>query len=327
MDIVTNAERWKGKTLAITGGSGSFGRKMLDHVLPTGIKSIRIISRDEFKHDELRKLYPDERITFRIADVRDAGALDDKLRGVDYLFHAAALKQVPSCETQPEEAVKTNILGSMNVLDAAIRASVASVVVLSTDKAVHPVNAMGISKAMMERIALSKARHSGNTAINVTRYGNVLFSRGSVIPFFMQRAQRGEALLVTDPAMTRFLLPLSDATKLVEHALFSNETGNLYVMKSAAASVQTIASAVRSHYNEDLEIRVIGVRSGEKTHETLLTEEEYVCSVDEGEYFKSNPARRTNKPRYAYTSDKAEQLDAAGLWELLAKQSEHSEHR
>jgi len=317
-----NASLWKGKTLAITGGTGSFGRKMLDHVLETDVGAVRIISRDEFKHDELRKVYTDQRVTFLIGDVRDPFALRDKLQGVDYLFHAAALKQVPSCEIQPDEAVKTNILGSMNVLEAAIQESVSSVVVLSTDKAVYPINAMGISKAMMERVALSKARLSHNTAINVTRYGNVLFSRASVIPYFMQCAKRGEPLLVTDPAMTRFLLPLADATRLVEHALFSGETGNIYVMKSPAATVNTIASAVCSHFNNDVQIRVIGPRPGEKVHETLLTEEEYSCTTEEEDYFRTNPAKKSDRPRIAYTSDKTERLDEKALWKLLQKQSE-----
>lgn len=317
--------RWAGRTLAITGGTGSFGKKMLEHVLATNIAEVRIVSRDEFKHDEMRKKYTDRRVRFVLGDVRDAAILQDAFAGVDYLFHAAALKQVPSCEVQPDEAIKTNILGSMNVLDAAVRASVSSIVVLSTDKAVHPVNAMGISKAMMERVALARARTSNKSAINVTRYGNVLYSRGSVIPYFMESARRGEPLSMTNPAMTRFLLPLAGATRLVEHALFSGESGNLYVMKSPAASVETIAKTIKARVNPQVELRVVGVRPGEKTHETLLTEEEHFCSVEEGVYFKSNTAHRSSQPGKAYTSDQTEQLDEDRLWELLRGQSEFEE--
>lgn len=317
--------RWAGRTLAITGGTGSFGKKMLEHVLPTDIAEVRIVSRDEFKHDELRKKYTDPRVRFIIGDVRDSTVLQDAFAGVDYVFHAAALKQVPSCEVHPEEAVKTNILGSANVLDAAIRARVSSLVVLSTDKAVHPVNAMGISKAMMERIALARSRTSNATAINVTRYGNVLYSRGSVIPYFLQCARRGEPLSMTDPAMTRFLLPLADSTRLVEHALFSGESGNLYVMKSPAASVATIARTIQSRINPRVELKTIGVRPGEKIHETLLTEEERSCAIEEGPYFKSNAAHRSSQPVAAYTSNGAEQLDEDRLWQLLQAQAEFEE--
>lgn len=317
------AANWSNKVLAITGGTGSFGQKMLEHVLQTDIQEIRIISRDEYKHDAMAHKYPDSRIKFLLRDVRERDGLSNLLEGADFLFHAAALKQVPSCELQPMEAVKTNILGSSNVLQSAIEAQVSSVVVLSTDKAVYPLNAMGISKAMMERLALAAAESAKSTAVNVTRYGNVLFSRGSVIPLFIRQARSGLPLSITEESMTRFLLPLSEATQLVEHALFSALSGNIFVRKSKSASVGTIARAIIENLATDSKVRRIGIRPGEKIHETLLTEEELSFATDEGEFYRTN--LRNRKPTAvtgALTSDSVYQMNEAEVWDLLQSQPE-----
>lgn len=317
-----NKTRWAEKTLAITGGTGSFGQKYLDYALTTDVKRIVILSRDEFKHDSMRKLYGDSRLDFRICDVKDYDAVHQYLKDVDFLFHAAALKQVPSCEIQPFEAAKTNIIGSENVLRAAIANEVESVVVLSTDKAVQPVNAMGISKAMMEKIALSLAKNQSRTRINVTRYGNVLFSRGSVLPFFFERIKNKQSLPVTDLSMTRFLLPLRDAIDLVTHALFSNSTGSLFVKKSDAASLKTITDAFREFVDPSITTNSIGVRPGEKIHEILLSEEELSKAFESELYFEVNDSYQSNASLPAYSSNSTNQLNIGDLWTLMKNQTE-----
>lgn len=319
-------KNWDKKTLSITGGTGSFGQKFLDYVLSTNVKEVRIISRDEFKHDLIKKKYLDDRIKCYVCDVRDYNRIEDCLAGSDYLFHAAALKQVPSCESHPQEAVKTNILGSENTIRAAIKNGLESVVVLSTDKAVQPVNSMGMSKALMEKIALNYSELQNTTRINVTRYGNVLFSRGSVLPFFLNRLTSGQPLTVTDYDMTRFLLPLGYAIDLVEHALFSTSTGSVFVRKSPAASVRTIVESFRQNIESDLSVVDIGVRPGEKIHETLLTEEEMMKAREDEQYYEVSSLFSQRNRRSSYRSDNTIQLDSETLWNLLIKQPEFAEH-
>lgn len=317
---------WQNKTLAITGGTGSFGKKMVEYALSTQVSEIRVISRDEFKHHQMQKNFRDDRLKFYIADIRDLAALSSSLFNVDYVFHAAALKQVPSCENFPQEAVKTNILGSDNVFKASIDNQVQSVIALSTDKAVYPVNSMGITKSLMEKIAL---KYSGNgvTKINITRYGNVLFSRGSVIPLFLDLARNNKPLTITESSMTRFLLPLNDAIKLVEYALFSNDDGCIFTRKSSAASVETIANAIKTLNSDDISIESIGIRPGEKLHETLLTEEEMSIAIDEGDYYKIPEIPRTyTKNSTSYSSDKTTQLSTDDFLKLITTQPEYKEY-
>lgn len=279
---------FKGKTLLITGGTGSFGSAVLDRFLETDIKEIRIFSRDEKKQDDMRKLYRNDKIKFYIGDVRDVGSIKNAMYDVDFVFHAAALKQVPSCEFFPLEAVKTNILGTENVVTAAIESGIKKVICLSTDKAAYPINAMGISKAMMEKVFVAKARtvSPDKTLICGTRYGNVMASRGSVIPLFIEQIKKGEPLTVTDPNMTRFLMNLEDAVELVIFAFHNANAGDIMVQKSPASTVGDLAQALKELFNADNEIKIIGTRHGEKQYETLLTKEEYLPAEDMGGFYR-----------------------------------------
>jgi UDP-N-acetylglucosamine 4,6-dehydratase/5-epimerase len=281
-------------TLLITGGTGSFGHAVLKRLLATDIREIRIFSRDEKKQDDLRKRYASSKLKFYIGDVRDAASVLGAMRGVDHVFHAAALKQVPSCEFHPTEAVKTNILGTENVLEGAIVARVRHVVCLSTDKAVYPINAMGISKAMMEKVMIAKSRSAGSaTTICGTRYGNVMASRGSVIPLFVTQALAGKPITITDPAMTRFMMTLDDAVDLVLYAFEHGGNGDIFVQKAPAATIELLAKAVCQVLGKpDHEIRLIGTRHGEKLYETLLSREEMVCAQDLGNYYRIPPDLR-----------------------------------
>ena len=277
---------FKDKTLLVTGGTGSFGNAVLRRFLEKDIGEIRIFSRDEKKQDDMRKAYSNAKIKFLIGDVRDISSVKNAMSGVDYIFHAAALKQVPSCEFFPLEALKTNALGTENVLTAAVEAGVEKVVCLSTDKAVYPINAMGMSKAIMEKIFIAKARTAKNTLICGTRYGNVMASRGSVIPLFIEQIKSGSPLTVTDPEMTRFLMNLEEAIDLVLFAFLNAEAGDLMVKKSPAATISALALALKNLFQADNEIHITGVRMGEKMHETLLTREEKAAAVDMGGYFR-----------------------------------------
>jgi UDP-N-acetylglucosamine 4,6-dehydratase len=279
---------FKDKTLLITGGTGSFGNAVLNRFLHSDIGEIRIFSRDEKKQDDMRKEYNNGKIKFIIGDVRDAGSIKNAMNGVDYVFHAAALKQVPSCEFFPLEAVKTNVLGAENVLSAAIEAGVKKIVCLSTDKAVYPVNAMGISKALMEKTFISKARtvDGSKTLICGTRYGNVMASRGSVIPLFISQIKTGQPITITEPTMTRFLMNLDEAIDLVVFAFEHAQPGDLMVKKSPACTIGDLAQALKELFHADNEIQLIGVRLGEKIYETLLTKEESASAIDMLDYFR-----------------------------------------
>ncbi len=277
---------FSGKTLLITGGTGSFGNAVMKRFMHTDVKEIRIFSRDEKKQDDMRKLYHDDRLKFYIGDVRDLPSIKNAMHGVDYLFHAAALKQVPSCEFFPMEAVKTNVLGTDNVLTAAIEAKVKKVVCLSTDKAAYPINAMGISKAMMEKVFVAKAKTCDTTVICGTRYGNVMASRGSVIPLFIDQIKAGHPLTVTDPSMTRFLMSLDEAVELVLFAYENAQAGDIMVQKSPASTVGDLALAVKELFASEVDIKVIGTRHGEKLYETLLTREEYLVAEDMGGFYR-----------------------------------------
>lgn len=286
---MTATNRLHGATVAITGGTGSFGSIMVEHLLQRGVETVQILSRDEAKQDAMRRRYEDSRLRFLLGDVRDYESVADALAGVDFVFHAAALKQVPSCEFFPQQAVKTNVLGSHNVIEAASRTGARSVVFLSTDKAVYPVNAMGMSKALMEKTAQAFARNNprSRTTVSVTRYGNVMYSRGSVIPLFRRQLERCEPLTVTEPRMTRFLMSLSESVDLVEHAFLESEPGDLFVRKAPAATLTVLARAVGAVVGQpDPVMKVIGTRHGEKLHETLLSREEMVHAIDQGDYFR-----------------------------------------
>lgn len=276
------------KTLLITGGTGSFGNAVMEKFLKTDIKEIRIFSRDEKKQDDIRKKYKNSKLKFFLGDVRDLSSLKNSMYDVDYVFHAAALKQVPSCEFFPLEAVKTNIIGTENLLTAAIEAGVKKVICLSTDKAAYPINAMGISKAMMEKVFISKSRtvDHNNTLICGTRYGNVMASRGSVIPLFIEQIKSGEPLTITDPEMTRYLMSLEEAVELVIFAFQNGEAGDIMVQKSPASTIIDLAHALLELFNVKNEIKIIGTRHGEKLYETLLTKEEYVVSEDMGGFYR-----------------------------------------
>jgi UDP-N-acetylglucosamine 4,6-dehydratase/5-epimerase len=276
------------QTLLITGGTGSFGNAVLRRFLQTDIGQVRIFSRDEKKQDDMRHEYRNPKLRFYIGDVRSADGLRDAMEGVDYVFHAAALKQVPSCEFYPMEAVRTNVVGTDNVLTAAIGAGVRNVIVLSTDKAAYPINAMGMSKGLMEKVAISRsavAAEKGCT-ISITRYGNVMASRGSVIPLFVDQVLRGQPLTVTDPNMTRFMMSLDDAVDLVLYAFANGRPGDLFVHKAPAATLGTLAEAVRRVLATEVPLRIIGTRHGEKLYETLLTREEMARCTDLGEYYR-----------------------------------------
>ena len=278
---------FKNKILLISGGTGSFGGAVLKRFLTTDIKEIRIFSRDELKQDDMRKFYNNDKLKFYIGDVRDKNSIDDAMRGVDYVFHAAALKQVPSCEFYPMQAVKTNIIGTENLLNSAIDAGVKKVITLSTDKAVYPINAMGISKAMMERVVVSKGRNIKGTMIACTRYGNVMASRGSVIPLFINQVLSDYPITVTDPEMTRFMMSLDQAVDLVLFAFENAESGDIFVQKAPAATIKMLAKSIVKIFGKpNHEIKIIGTRHGEKLYETLLTKEEMVKAIDMGDYFR-----------------------------------------
>ena len=323
------------KILLITGGTGSFGNAVLNRFLDTEIKEIRIFSRDEKKQDDMRHRLNNPKVKFYIGDVRDKRSLDAAMLGVDYVFHAAALKQVPSCEFFPMQAVRTNVLGTDNVLDAAIQYGVKNVVVLSTDKAAYPINAMGISKAMMEKVAIAKARSLGDnakTTICCTRYGNVMASRGSVIPLWIEQMKAGKDITITDPNMTRYMMTLDDAVDLVIYAFLNGVNGDLFVQKAPAATLQVLADALKELFNTNTEVKVIGTRHGEKLYETLVTREEMAKSEDKGNYFRI-PAdnRDLNYDKYFvegkeelatiedYHSHNTQRLDVEGMKQLLLK--------
>ena len=278
---------FKDKILFISGGTGSFGNAVLRRFLTTDIKEIRIFSRDELKQDDMRRLYNNDKLKFYIGDVRDKNSIDDAMRGVDYVFHAAALKQVPSCEFYPMQAVKTNIIGTENLLNSAIAAGVKKVIALSTDKAVYPINAMGISKAMMERVVVGKGRNIKGTMIACTRYGNVMASRGSVIPLFIDQVKNGKLITITDPNMTRFMMSLDQAIDLVLFAFEHGASGDIFVQKAPAATIELLANTMKNILGvPDHEVKTIGTRHGEKLYETLLTKEEMVKAIDMGGYYR-----------------------------------------
>ena len=323
------------KTLLITGGTGSFGNAVLNRFLDSDIKEIRIFSRDEKKQDDMRHDIQNPKVKFYIGDVRDKRSVDGVMHGVDYIFHAAALKQVPSCEFFPIQAVRTNVFGTENVLESAIQHGVKNVVVLSTDKAAYPINAMGISKAMMEKVAIAKARQLGEdaaTTICCTRYGNVMASRGSVIPLWIDQIQAGKDITITDPNMTRFMMTLDDAVDLVLYAFQHGKNGDLFVQKAPAATLDVLAEALKQLYHADTAVKVIGTRHGEKLYETLVTREEMAKSEDMGDYFRI-PAdnRDLNYDKYFvegqeeiaqiddYHSHNTLRLDVEGMKELLKK--------
>lgn len=321
------------KTLLITGGTGSFGNAVLRRFLDSDLKEIRILSRDEKKQDDLRRKYNNPKLKFYIGDVRDYQSVMGAVRGVDYIYHAAALKQVPSCEFHPLEAVKTNILGTENVLEAAINAGVKRVVCLSTDKAVYPINAMGISKAMMEKVIVAKSRSSAGTVICTTRYGNVMASRGSVIPLFANQIRAGQAITITDPDMTRFMMTLDDAVDLVLYAFEHGNPGDIFVQKAPAATIGTLARALTDLLGcPEHPINIIGTRHGEKLFEALLSREEMVAARDLGGYYQVPPdLRDLNYGKYVeqgevkiseaveYNSHNTERLDVSGMKQLLMK--------
>ena len=278
---------FKNKVLLISGGTGSFGNAVLRRFLTTGIKEIRIFSRDELKQDDMRKRYNNDKLKFYLGDVRDKNSIDDAMRGVDFVFHAAALKQVPSCEFYPMQAVKTNVIGTENLLNSAISAGVEKVIALSTDKAVYPINAMGISKAMMERVIVAKGRNVKDTMIACTRYGNVMASRGSVIPLFIDQVKNGKPITITDPNMTRYMMSLDNAVDLVLFAFINGKSGDIFVQKAPGATVELLAHTMRKILGApDHEIRTIGTRHGEKLYETLLTKEEMVKAIDMEKYYR-----------------------------------------
>lgn len=323
------------KTLLITGGTGSFGNAVLRRFLNSDLKEIRILSRDEKKQDDMRKQYGSEKLKFYIGDIRDYQSVLNAVRGVDIVFHAAALKQVPSCEFHPIEAVKTNVLGTENVLEASINAGIERVVCLSTDKAVYPINAMGISKAMMEKVMVAKSRSSRDTVICGTRYGNVMASRGSVIPLFIKQILNCEAITITDPEMTRFMMTLDDAVDLVLYAFEHGDSGDIFVQKAPAATISVLAQALTELMDvPNHEIRVMGTRHGEKLYEALLSREERVAATDIGAYYRVPPdLRDLNYDKFVevgmpeissaedYNSHNTERLDVDQMKGLLMRLS------
>jgi UDP-N-acetylglucosamine 4,6-dehydratase/5-epimerase len=324
---------FKNKTLLITGGTGTFGNAVLQRFIETDIAEIRVFSRDEKKQDDMRKAYSNSKLKFYIGDVRNTDSVRDSMEGVDYIFHAAALKQVPSCEFFPIEALRTNAMGTHNVLTQATAAGVKRVVVLSTDKAVYPINAMGISKALMEKIAIAQSRVSGmRTVINVTRYGNVMASRGSVIPLFLKHIQEGKPMTITDPNMTRFMMTIDDAVDLVLYAFTNGHPGDTFVQKAPSATIETLALALKKLMKTDVPVTIIGTRHGEKLYESLLTREELAVAQDLGGYFRI-PADNRDLNYAAFFSEGREELslkedynshntvkvDVDGMCELLLK--------
>lgn len=323
------------KILLITGGTGSFGNAVLKRFLNTDIKEIRIFSRDEKKQDDMRHALQNAKVKFYIGDVRDRRSVDGAMAGVDFVFHAAALKQVPSCEFFPMQAVRTNVIGTENVLDSAIAHGVKNVVILSTDKAAYPINAMGISKAMMEKVAIAKGRQLGDkaaTTISCTRYGNVMASRGSVIPLWVEQIKAGKAITLTDPKMTRFMMTLDDAVDLVLYAFSHAHNGDLFVQKAPAATLEVLAQAMKQLYKSDVKVKIIGTRHGEKLYETLVTREEMARAEDMGNYYRIPcDTRDLNYDKYFiegqekisviedYHSHNTRQLDVEGMITLLKK--------
>ncbi len=326
---------FKDKILLITGGTGSFGNAVLKRFLDSDIKEVRIFSRDEKKQDDMRHELQNPKVKFYIGDVRDRQSVDGVMDGVDYIFHAAALKQVPSCEFFPLQAVQTNVLGANNVIESAVAHGIKNIVVLSTDKAAYPINAMGISKAMMEKVAIARGRSLGNdakTTICCTRYGNVMASRGSVIPLWVDQIKAGKPITITDPGMTRFMMTLDDAVDLVIYAWQHGSNGDLFVQKAPAATLETLALALKSLYGTDTEIKVIGTRHGEKLYETLVTREEMAKSIDMDNYFRIPcDSRDLNYNKYFvegsekashvddYHSHNTRRLDVEGMKQLLLK--------
>ncbi len=318
------------KTILITGGTGSFGHAVARRFLRGAVGELRIFSRDEKKQEDMRLGFNDARMKFYLGDVRERGGVLDAMRGVDFVFHAAALKQVPSCEFYPMEAVRTNVLGAENVMSAAVECGVDRVVALSTDKAVYPINAMGLSKAMMEKLTIAKARSAGRTVLCATRYGNVMASRGSVIPLFVRQIKEGRELTVTDPAMTRFLMSLEDSVDLVLYAYAHASQGDIFVQKAPASTVADLAEAVRTVFAADTPIRIIGTRHGEKLYESLISREEMVRAEDIGSFYRV-PAdgRDLNYSKYFthgeptistaedYTSHNTRRLNVAQVADLL----------
>jgi UDP-N-acetylglucosamine 4,6-dehydratase/5-epimerase len=322
------------KTLMITGGTGSFGNAVLKRFLETDVKEIRIFSRDEKKQEDMRIALNNPKLKFYIGDVRNYGSIYDAMKDVDYVFHAAALKQVPSCEFYPMEAVRTNVLGAENVMNAAIAHNVERVIVLSTDKAVYPINAMGISKALMEKLMVAKARmrSEAETVICATRYGNVMASRGSVIPLFVKQLKEGKQLTVTDPKMTRFLMSLENSVDLVIHAFEHGRQGDIFVQKAPASTIEVLARALQELFGKDDDLRIIGTRHGEKLYESLVAREELARAEDMGNYFRIPADNRDlnyakfcieGEPGIAnlddYTSHNTTRLDIDGVKELLLK--------
>ncbi len=324
---------FKNKTLLITGGTGTFGNAVLRRFLETSISEIRVFSRDEKKQDDMRKEYSHPKLRFYIGDVREEGSLSDAMTGVDFVFHAAALKQVPSCEFFPLQALLTNALGTENVLNAAMRNGVKRVIVLSTDKAVYPINAMGISKAMMEKLAVAKSRVADlDTVISITRYGNVMASRGSVIPLFIKQIQEGQELTVTDPQMTRFMMTIEDAVDLVLYAFQHGSPGDIFVQKAPACTIEVLAAALNKVLGANSPLSIIGTRHGEKLYETLLTREEFAVAEDMGGYYRVkadnrdlnysvyfSEGRQKVGERDDYNSHNTRRLDVDEMCELLKK--------
>jgi UDP-N-acetylglucosamine 4,6-dehydratase/5-epimerase len=328
---------FKGKTMLITGGTGSFGGYFVSYLLDKGFKEIRVFSRDELKQEEMRLRLQNSLIKFHIGDVRDRDSVDDVMAGVDYVFHAAALKQVPTCEFFPMQATQTNVIGSQNVINSAISHGVSKVVSLSTDKAVYPVNALGITKALMEKVVQSTSRKlsEGKTVLSLVRYGNVLFSRGSVIPLFLKQIREKKAITVTEPEMTRFLLPLKEAIHLVGFALKNGRQGDIFVRNAPSATIGDLAQALKNIFSSDSEIKTMGMRHGEKLHETLASKDELLRSEDMGDYLRlSMDDRDLNYNKYLsegdkkviqtedYTSQNTTRLTISEMEEMLLTQPE-----
>lgn len=324
---------FKNKVLLITGGTGSFGNAVLNNFLESNIEEIRIFSRDEKKQDDMRKRYNNPKLKFYIGDVKDYQSVLNVMKGVDYVFHAAALKQVPSCEFFPLEAVKTNVLGTENVLEAAICNEVSRVICLSTDKAVYPINAMGISKAMMEKVIIAKSRNSKNTVICITRYGNVMASRGSAIPLFVNQVRSNMPITITNPKMTRFMMTLNDAVNLVLYAFKHGSSGDIFVQKAPAVTIETLVESIQKVLDiEDHEVNIIGTRHGEKLYEVLLSREDMACAEDLVDFYKISPdLRDLNYGKYyetgdfniaeyeEYTSHNTKRLNVSDMVKLLEK--------
>lgn len=317
---------FKDKTILVTGGTGSFGNAFIRKFLDSEVKEIRIFSRDEKKQDDMRQLYKNPKLKFYIGDVRDYSSIYEATKGVDYIFHAAALKQVPSCEFYPMEAVRTNIIGTDNVLTAAINNGVKKVICLSTDKAVYPINAMGMSKALMEKVAISKSRYANGTTICVTRYGNVMASRGSVIPLFIDQIRRNIPITITDPKMTRFMMSLDEAIELVIYAFENGESGDTFIKKAPAATIGLLAETIKEILNKpDHPVKIIGTRHGEKKDETLITREEMARAIDLGDFYKILPdTRDLNYEKYFSQGDQkiqqVEEYNSSNTYQLTKEE-------